>query len=135
MPPRTPSLLHSAWISGRVPVAASVPPDSVPLCHNLPNPPQERAPMFKDVYHIGYQTDDADAAIELYRRAFGGEVKQEARNPDGSRLVFMRIGGTEVELIQPGDLAQLGGKTGLILHHIGYTVDDLDAELAKLEAK
>jgi methylmalonyl-CoA epimerase len=91
--------------------------------------------MFKDVYHIGYQTDDADAAIELYRRAFGGEVKQEASNPDGSRLVFMRIGGTEVELIQPGDRAQLGGKTGLILHHIGYTVDDLDAELARLEGK
>jgi methylmalonyl-CoA epimerase len=91
--------------------------------------------MFKDVYHIGYQTDDADAAIELYRRAFGGEVKQEARNPDGSRLVFMRIGGTEVEIIQPADRSQLGGKTGLILHHVGYTVDDLDAELARLEGR
>src|SRR5713226_3685244 len=96
---------------------------------------QEKASMFKDVYHIGYHTDDADAAIAFYERAFGGKLKQETKNPDGSRLAFVRMGGTEVEIIQPGDKSVLGGKTGLILHHVGYTVDSVDAALADLEGK
>ncbi len=91
--------------------------------------------MFTDVYHIGLQTDDADAAIAFCQRAFGGTVKQQATNPDGSRLVFMRLGNTEVEIIQPGDRSVLGGKTGLILHHIGYAVDSVDQALAELEGK
>ena len=91
--------------------------------------------MFKDVYHIGLQTDDADAAIAFCQAAFGGELKQQTTNPDGSRLVFMRLGNTEVEIIQPGDKAVLGGKTGFILHHIGYTVDSVDKSLAELESK
>jgi methylmalonyl-CoA epimerase len=91
--------------------------------------------MFKDVYHIGYQTDDADAAVALYQQAFGGELKTQVTNPDGTRLVFVRIGNTEVEIIQPGDKSVLGGKTGLILHHIGYTVDNVEKALAELESK
>lgn len=91
--------------------------------------------MFKDVYHIGYQTDDKDAAIAFYQKALGGELKLESRNPDGSVLVFMRIGQTEVEIIQPADKSVLGGKTGLQLHHIGYTVDDVEKSLADLEGK
>ena len=91
--------------------------------------------MFKDVYHIGLQTDDADAAIAFAEKAFGGKVTNQAKNPDGSRLVFMRWGNTDVEIIQPGDTSVLGGKTGLILHHIGYTVDNVDKSLAELESK
>ena len=45
--------------------------------------------MFKDVYHIGYQTDDADAAIAFCERAFGGRVTNQSNNPDGARLVFI----------------------------------------------
>jgi methylmalonyl-CoA/ethylmalonyl-CoA epimerase len=91
--------------------------------------------MFKDVYHIGLQTDDADAAIAFAEKAFGGRVTNESRNPDGSRLVFMRWGNTDVEIIQPGDKSVLAGKTGFILHHIGYTVDKIDDSLAELEGK
>ena len=91
--------------------------------------------MFKDVYHIGLQTDDADAAIAFAERAFGGKVTNQTTNPDGSRLVFMRWGNTDVEIIQPGDKSTLGGKTGFILHHIGYTVDKIEPALAELEGK
>ena len=91
--------------------------------------------MFRGIYHIGYMTDDKDKAIAFYRDALGGTLKQEATNPDGAKLVFMRVGETEVELIQPADLSALGGKTGLVLDHVGYVVDDLDAELARLEAQ
>lgn len=91
--------------------------------------------MFTDIYHIGLQTDDADAAIAFAEKAFGGTVTNESRSPDGSRLVFMRWGNTDVEIIQPGDASVLGGKTGFILHHIGYTVDRIEESLTELEAK
>jgi methylmalonyl-CoA epimerase len=90
--------------------------------------------VFKDVYHIGYQTDDKDAAIAFYRRALGGELKQEVTNPDGAVLAFVKVGNTEVEIIQPADKSVLKGQKGLILHHIGYVVEDIERELAALEA-
>jgi methylmalonyl-CoA/ethylmalonyl-CoA epimerase len=91
--------------------------------------------MFKDVYHIGYRTRDKDAAIAFYRDAFGGELKLEAANPDGAKLAFLRVGATEVELIQPADVADLGDGPLLVLDHVGYVVDSVERELARLEAQ
>ncbi|HEY3081353.1 MAG TPA: VOC family protein [Chloroflexota bacterium] len=91
--------------------------------------------MFKDVYHIGYLTRDKGAAIAFYRATFGGELKLETRNPDGAQLAFLRVGNTEIELIQPADATSLQDKPLLVLDHIGYVVDSVDDELARLEAK
>jgi methylmalonyl-CoA/ethylmalonyl-CoA epimerase len=91
--------------------------------------------MFKDVYHIGYRTYDKDAAIKFYREAFGAELKLEAANADGAKLAFLRMGGTEVELIQPADASELRDGPLLVLDHIGYVVDSVEAGLAELEAK
>ena len=91
--------------------------------------------MFKDVYHIGYRTRDKDAAIAFYREAFGAELKLESTNADGAKLAFLRTGGTEVELIQPADVADLREGPLLVLDHVGYTVDSVEDGLAQLEAK
>ena len=91
--------------------------------------------MFKDVYHIGYRTRDKDAAIAFYKEAFGAELKLEANNADGAKLAFLRVGGTEVELIQPADTAELRGGPLLVLDHVGYVFDSVEEGLAKLEAK
>lgn len=91
--------------------------------------------MFKDVYHIGYRTHDKDAAIAFYRDAFGAELKLESNNADGAKLAFLRVGGTEVELIQPADVSELRGGPLLVLDHVGYVVDSVEEGLAKLEAK
>jgi methylmalonyl-CoA/ethylmalonyl-CoA epimerase len=91
--------------------------------------------LFKDVYHIGYLTRDKDAAIAFYRTTFGGELKLESRNPDGAQLAFLRVGNTEVELVQPADASALRDLPLLVLDHVGYVVDSVDDELARLEAK
>lgn len=91
--------------------------------------------MFQDVYHIGYRTPDKDAAIAFYRDAFGAELTLESTNTDGAKLAFLRIGGTEVELIQPADVADLLGGPLLVLDHVGYVVDSVEDGLAQLEAK
>jgi catechol 2,3-dioxygenase-like lactoylglutathione lyase family enzyme len=91
--------------------------------------------MFKDVYHIGYRTPDKDAAIAFYKEALGAELKLEATNADGAKLAFLRIGSTVVELIEPPDVADLRGGPLLVLDHVGYVVDSVEAGLAELEAK
>jgi methylmalonyl-CoA/ethylmalonyl-CoA epimerase len=91
--------------------------------------------MFEDVYHVAYQTDDLEAAKAVYLEMFDGTVEQEAVLRDGTRVAFLRVGKVGVELVEPADKARLGGQTGLVLHHVGYQVDDLDATIERLKAK
>lgn len=89
--------------------------------------------MFKDYYHIGYLTDDIEAAKQVYATLFGGQVSLElVSEAMNAKVAFVTVGGTEVELIEPLDRSRLAGRTGLIYDHIGYTVDDIDAEVARL---
>jgi hypothetical protein len=91
--------------------------------------------MFTDIYHTGYLTDDMAGALDLLRRTFGGTVIAEMGAGDGGRLAYVRLGNAEVEVIEPVDKARIGGRQGLILDHVGYTVADLDASIAELGAR
>ena len=42
--------------------------------------------MFTGIYHVGYWTDDIQAAIRFYQATFGAELFQEALGPDGKAL-------------------------------------------------
>ncbi|MCC6626403.1 MAG: VOC family protein [Chloroflexi bacterium] len=92
--------------------------------------------MIDGIYHIGYWTDDIARAIAMYQTVFGAEVFQEATGADGkTKLAFLHVGQTDVELIQPADQSVLGGQTGLVIHHAGYLVADIEASIAALKAK
>src|SRR6476619_6718346 len=91
--------------------------------------------MFEDVYDVACQTDDLGAAKAVYLDMFDGMVEQEAVLRDGTRVAFLRVGKVGVELVEPADKGRLGGQTGLVLHHVGYQVDDLDATIERLKAK
>jgi len=91
--------------------------------------------MFGTVYHVGYLTDDAEKATEYCARMFAGEATARVRGADGGQIVYFRAGETELELIQPADPARLAGRTGLILDHIGYFVDDIEQSIAGLKAR
>lgn len=92
--------------------------------------------MFTDVYHICYLTDDLDAAIALYRQAFGAELTLQVESPaTGSKMAYLQVGGTQVELIEPADKARLNGQTGLVYDHIGYVVESIAAEMERLKVR
>ena len=91
--------------------------------------------MIGTVYHTGYLTDDLDRAVEFYRSTFGARVDREMVGASGDRMVFVQFGESEVELIVPADGSRLGGRTGLLIDHVGYYVADFDAALASLAAK
>lgn len=91
--------------------------------------------MFTDIYHTGYLTDDISGAIDLLRRAFGGTVILEMPASDGGRMAYLKVGSAEVEVIEPKDMSRLGGRRGLVLDHVGYSVEDMDAAVADLRAR
>jgi hypothetical protein len=91
--------------------------------------------MFQGVHHVGYMTDDVTAARKLFVEQFDGKVIGESTNPEGNKAVFVRMGTFEVEIIEPADKSRLGGKTGLIIDHVGLFVGDFDGAKAGLAGK
>jgi methylmalonyl-CoA/ethylmalonyl-CoA epimerase len=92
--------------------------------------------MFTNIYHIGYLTESNAAAIEFYRTIFGAEVISEATSGDGkTKLAFLKLGNTEVELIEAPERVRARGAGSILLDHVGYLVPDMQAAIAELRAK
>jgi methylmalonyl-CoA/ethylmalonyl-CoA epimerase len=96
--------------------------------------------MLTQIDHVGIAVADLDAAVELYRRAFGVEpVHRERMEDQGVEEVLLAVGGSFVQL-----LGALGPDTpvgrflrrhGPGMHHIGYRVEDVSAALDRLRGE
>ena len=94
----------------------------------------------KGIHHLGVAVEDLDEAIASYERLFGAELEErETHDEQGVEAASLRVGSSHVEL-----LAALGPETpvgkflarrGPGMHHVAYEVDDLPAELARLEGQ
>ncbi len=90
------------------------------------------------VDHIGIAVADIDAAIALYASTAGTEVTLREKLVDrGVELAFLNTGGTKLELLMPlkddSAIARFLAKRGPGLHHVCYKVDDIRAEMSRLE--
>ncbi len=88
--------------------------------------------------HIGIAVDDIDTALELYRDKLGFEVGGIDEVPGfGVKVAFLPLGEGQVELVMPvtddSAIAKFLSKRGPGFHHLCFRVDDLRAELARLE--
>ena len=101
----------------------------------------------KMVDHIGYAVKDIDKVVEAWSRLYGmgpwtyreeGGTDAKGR-PWKIRLAFAYLGPVEIELIQciEGRIFQSRflDTWGEGLHHIGFYVDDVDAETSNLVAQ
>jgi len=89
--------------------------------------------------HIGIAVEDLDAAIDLYREKLGFEVETVEDVPGfGVKVAFLPMAEGNVELVQPvtGDsaMARFLEKKGPGFHHLCFRVEDIRAELARLQA-
>jgi methylmalonyl-CoA/ethylmalonyl-CoA epimerase len=92
----------------------------------------------RGIHHLGVAVDDLDVAISSYEQLFGAELEDRAtQDEQGVEAACLHVGDGRVEL-----LAALGPDTpvgrflarrGPGMHHVAYEVDDLPAELARLE--
>jgi len=93
--------------------------------------------VLDDVDHVGIATNDLDAEVERYRRAFGVEpVHRGTVEDQGVEEVLFRAGTSYVQLLRPlGPDTPVGrflAKRGEGVHHVGYRVQDIRAALARL---
>lgn len=90
--------------------------------------------------HVGIATNDLDAEVDRYRRAFGLEpAHREVVESQGVEEVLFELGGSFVQL-----LGALGPQTpvgrflerhGPGVHHLAYRVEDLVTTLSSLRAE
>jgi methylmalonyl-CoA/ethylmalonyl-CoA epimerase len=90
------------------------------------------------VDHTAIAVRDLDEALARFEPLLGVTAGERVLIPDqGVVAVFLRLGDTQIELIQPVDggsgVARFLDRRGEGLHHVAFEVDDLKAELARLE--
>ena len=94
----------------------------------------------KAVHHVGVAVEDLDDAISTYERLFDAEVAgRETLDERGVEAASLRVGTGHVELLAAlGPETPVGrflAKRGPGMHHIAYEVDDLTAELQRLQSE
>lgn len=86
------------------------------------------------IAHVGIAVKSIDALIPFYRDVLGlpGVPLDDS---DGARISGLAAGDSLIELLEPADsgspIAKFLEKRGPGIHHICFTVDDLDTTLAR----
>jgi len=91
------------------------------------------------VNHIGIAVRKLSDYEDFYRDTLGAEFEgYEAVPSQRVRVGFFRLGGVRLELLEPTDpespIAKFLEKRGEGLHHIAYTVADIETRIAELQA-
>jgi methylmalonyl-CoA/ethylmalonyl-CoA epimerase len=90
--------------------------------------------------HVSIAVRDLDRAVELYRDRIGLEVREQEEIAErGVRLAKLYAGEVCIELVQPlsedSPLGRSIARRGEGLHHLAFTVGNLDAMLAELRER
>ncbi len=88
--------------------------------------------------HTAVAVRDLAEAVPRYEGLLGGRAGERIIMADqGVEVAFVSMGDTQLELVQPLDptsgVARFLDSHGEGLHHVGVAVDDLSAELRRLE--
>ena len=81
-----------------------------------------------------------DEALDRYKRVFGLVPSQRGPVPDQQvEVAFLPMGDTQLELISPTSpntgVARFLERHGESLHHVAFAVQDIESELARLQAE
>jgi methylmalonyl-CoA/ethylmalonyl-CoA epimerase len=94
----------------------------------------------RGIHHVAVAVPDLDEAIETYGRLFGAEVEhRDTVAEQGVVAAAVLVGESRIELLAAtGDDTPVGkflARRGPGMHHVAYEVDDLEAQLARLDAE
>ena len=92
------------------------------------------------LHHVAVVVADIDAALAFWRDALGLDLASVKEMPEQkSKIAFLPVAGSEIELVQPTDgesgVGKYLAKRGPGMHHICLEVRDLDAVVARLKEK
>lgn len=101
--------------------------------HGIP----ERIRRLGRIHHVALVVRDIEASLALWRDVLGLEVELVVEmEHDRSRIAFLPVGESKVELVQPTDdttgVARFLATRGEGFHHVCFEVDDIAAALNRL---
>lgn len=94
--------------------------------------------MLNKIEHVGIAVKDLDASVALYEKLLGVPCyKIEAVESEGVRTAFFLKDSSKIELVASeragSAIATFIEKKGEGMHHIAYDVDDIYAEMNRLQ--
>ena len=94
--------------------------------------------MAQHLNHVAIAVEDMDEALDMYGGLFGLDPSEvEDVEDQGVRAALLKVGGSQVELIQPLDtesgVAKFIERRGPGLHHVCFEVDGLQDALDRLD--
>ena len=92
----------------------------------------------KSLNHVGIAVHSIDAQRKFYEESLGAEFEGLEEVADQKvRVGFFRVHDVRLELLEPTDptssVAKFLEKRGEGLHHLAFTVDDIEARIAELK--
>jgi methylmalonyl-CoA/ethylmalonyl-CoA epimerase len=92
----------------------------------------------KAINHIGIAVRSIDAQRPFYEESLGAVFEGTEEVADQKvRVGFFRVGDVRLELLEPSDpsstIAAFLDKRGEGLHHVAYTVDDIESRIRELQ--
>lgn len=96
--------------------------------------------MVKQIEHLGIAVESLETSLKVFETLLGTECyKEEIVESEGVRTAFLRVGGSKIELLEATNadsaIARFLEKNRGGFHHVAFEVDDLEAELARLEGE
>ncbi len=96
--------------------------------------------MLKKIEHIGIAVKNIKEANELFKKLFGKEsYKTETVESEGVSTSFFILGESKIELLEAQNensaIAKFIEKRGEGIHHMAFEVDDIYAEIKRLQAE
>ncbi len=94
--------------------------------------------MFGKIEHLGIAVKNLKEANETYTKLLGRPpYKEEAVESEGVMTSFFKSGENKIELLAATNdnsaIAKYLNKRGEGIHHVAFAVDDIHAELQRLE--
>lgn len=94
----------------------------------------------KKIEHLGIAVKDLKASEEIFSKLFNKKpYKRESVESEGVRTSFFKCGPNKIELLEAtrenSPIAKYLEKNREGIHHIAFEVDDIKAEMERLEAE
>ncbi|HQU77137.1 MAG TPA: methylmalonyl-CoA epimerase [Chitinophagales bacterium] len=94
----------------------------------------------RKIEHLGIAVKDLEASNELFKKLLGSEhYKVETVEREGVSTSFFLIGDTKIELLESSRedtaISKFIDKRGEGVHHIAFAVDDIHAEMERLQGE
>ena len=92
------------------------------------------------IEHLGIAVKSLEDGNALYTKILGvPPYKEEAVESEGVRTSFFKAGPNKIELLEASNpdspIAKFIEKRGEGIHHVAYAVEDIKAEMARLEGE